>query len=185
MTMNNRGMSAANPLIGQLVGLLDHVLEEPADQFGTQHWHSLLWNLHNVRPEDWDAEPVPASRTIREIVRHIGIVYLAYESHVFGDGTQGWNDPAIDGVVPGNDPAEMIAWLRAAHGRFRTSVAGLTDAQLPQLCSWGEPWTYQRIIEVVLQHGVYHIGEVNYARATLQDNNDWRHQDLGREDQAE
>lgn len=179
--MSSQQHDAANPLVNQLVGLLDHALEESPDHFGTQHWHSLLWNLHNVRGEDWDTEPAPGCRTIREIVRHIGIVFLAYENHVFGDGTQGWDDPAIDGVSPGTDPAEMIAWLRRAHARFRSSVAGLKDSQLAEPCPWGEPWTYQRIVEVVIQHPIYHVGEINYARAILQGNNDWSHMDLGRE----
>ncbi|MCA9833651.1 MAG: DinB family protein [Thermomicrobiales bacterium] len=179
--MSNENHDIENPLVSQLVGLLDHTLEESPEQFGTQHWHSLLWNLHNVRPEDWDAQPAPESRTIRDIVKHIGIVFLGYENHVFGDGTRAWDDPAIDGVLPGDSPAEMISWLRETHARFRNSIARLTDSQLTELCPWGDPWTYQRIIEVVIQHPVYHIGEINYARAILQSNNDWAHMDLGRE----
>lgn len=117
-------------------------------------------------------------------MNHIGIVFLAYENHVFGDGTQGWDDPAIDGVLPGTDPESMIAWLRQAHARFRSSVANLGDDQLMEMCPWGAPWTYQRIIEVVIQHPIYHIGEINYARAILQGNNDWLHMDLGRESEG-
>lgn len=182
--MSNQSHDMANPLVSQLLGLLDHTLEESPDQFGTQHWHSLLWNLHNVRPEDWDTPPTPGSRTIREIVSHIGIVFLAYENHIFGDGTRGWDDPVIDGVTPGTSPAEMTLWLREAHARFRNSVAKLTDGQLEELTSWGDPWTYRRIVEVVTQHPIYHIGEINYARAILQGNNDWAHMDLGREPEA-
>lgn len=179
--MSNQHHEMANSLVNQLVGLLDHALEETPEQFGTQHWHSLLWNLHNVRPEDWDAQPTPGSRTIRDIVKHIGIVFLAYENHVFGDGTRGWDDSSIDGVSPGDNPDEMTSWLREAHSRFRNSAASLTDSQLAEPCPWGTPWTYQRIIEVMIQHPFYHIGEINYARATLQGNNDWYHMDIGRE----
>lgn len=178
--MGNQYHEKANPLISQLVGLLDHVLEEDPAQFGTQHWHSLLWNLHNVRPEEWDIQPAPGSRTIRDIVKHIGIVFLGYENHVFGDGTRSWSDSSLGGVSPGEAPDDMISWLRQAHACFRNSVAGLADTQLAELCPWGEPWTYQRIIEVMIQHPIYHIGEINYARAVIQGNNDWAHQDLGR-----
>jgi hypothetical protein len=130
--MDSRESRTDNPLVNQFLSLLDHALEESADQFGTQHWHSLLWNLHNVRPEDWDAQPAPGSRTIRDIVEHIGIVFLAYENHVFGDATRAWDDPRIDGVTPDKDPAGMIFWLRQAHSRFRMSVAGLTDVHLAE-----------------------------------------------------
>lgn len=179
--MSQHQHERANPLVEQLLGLLDHTLEESPDQFGTQHWHSLLWNLHNVRQEDWDTQPAPGSRTIREIVTHIGIVYLAYESHIFGDGTRSWDDPTIDGVTPGSDPEEMMTWLRRTHAQFRNSVASLTDSRLSEPTSWGEPWTYQRVIEILIQHPIYHIGEINYARAILQGNNDWAHMDLGRD----
>ena len=178
--MSNPNHEPANPKVSQLIGLLDHALEESPDRFGTQHWHSLLWNLHNVRPEDWDTQPAQGSRTIRDIVQHIGMAFLAYDNHVFGDATRSWSEAAIDGVPPGEAPAEMISWLREAHSRFRNSSASLTDSQLAELCSWGAPWTYQRIIEVVIQHPFYHIGEINYVRAILQDNNDWYHQDIGR-----
>lgn len=134
MKMSSQYHDTANPLVSQLVGLLDHTLEESPDQFGTQHWHSLLWNLHNVRPEDWDAEPAPGSHTIRDIANHIGIVFLTYENHVFGDGTRSWDETAIDGSSPGNEPEEMISWSREAHSRFRSSVAALTDSQLAEFC---------------------------------------------------
>ncbi len=170
-----------NPVAAQLIALLDHGLEESPEDFGTQNWHSLLWNLHNVRSEDWDTPPVPGSRTIREIVGHLGVVCLAYENHIFGDGTRSWSDPGCRDVDPGTDPAVTIAWLTYTHGVFRASAATLSDAQLTEVCAWGQPWTYGRIVEVVLQHTLYHTGEINYARAILQDNNDWFHMDLGRE----
>jgi hypothetical protein len=79
---------------------------------GAKHRHSPIWNLHSVPAEDRDAGPAPTSRTIRDIVEHMGTVFLKYESHVFGDGTQGWNETAIDRVAPGKDAAAMISWLR-------------------------------------------------------------------------
>ena len=140
-TVNNQTHETANPLVSQLVGLLDHALEETANDYGTQHWHSLLWNLHNLRTENWDAPPLSGKRTIRDIVNHFGIVFLAYENHVFGDGSREWDDPSIDGERPGSSPEEVIGWLCQAHARFRTSVANLTDSQLGGLSPWGDPWT--------------------------------------------
>lgn len=174
-----------NPVLKELLVRFDHVLEESADEFGTQHWQSVLWNLHNVRPEDWDGQPTPNSRTIREIVMHIGIVFLAYENHIFGDGTRGWDDPSIDGVSPDPDPESTLAWLRKAHATIRSRFAELNDEQLNELTPWGAPWTYGRVLEINTQHPTYHIGEINYARSILQNNNDWMHMDLGREDLAE
>lgn len=172
-----------NPLVHQLVGLLDNILEESEADFGGQHWHSLVWNLHNVSTEELDATRVRGDRTIRDIVKHIGMCFLMYEDSVFGTGTRNWGELEFNGVVPDGDTEQLIGWLRQTHEKFRNTVAELTDAQLTELSSWGAPWTNLRIIEVMTQHPLYHIGEINYARALLQGNNDWNHQDIGRDPQ--
>ncbi len=48
--------------VSELVTMFDHVLEEHG--FGWDHWHSLLWNLHNVEPEQWAQLPPGGGRTI-------------------------------------------------------------------------------------------------------------------------
>jgi hypothetical protein len=40
----------------------------------------------------------------------------------------------------------------------------------------------RRVIELMIQHPLYHIGEINHIRALLQGNDDWDHQDMGREE---
>lgn len=104
-----------------------------------------------------------------------------YENQAFGDSTREWGDLDIDGPSPNREPAETIEWLRSTHAIFRNSVARLEDSQLTELSPWGAPWTNTRIIEIMIQHPLYHIGEINYARALLQNNNDWHHQDIGRD----
>jgi hypothetical protein len=32
-----------------------------------------------------------------------------------------------------------------------------------------------------IQHSIYHTGELNHIRALLQGNDDWDHQDMGRD----
>lgn len=167
--------------------LLDHVLEEQASEFGRLHWHSLIRNLSTVRREDWDALPPGGGRTIHELVRHIGSGFPFYANHAFGDGTREWANKEVNGLLPGTTPEEMIAWLRAAHGVFRNAVAELTDDQLDQLgmtFTDGPPWTTRRVIEIMIQHPLYHIGEINHLRALLQGNDDWDHQDMGRDDRT-
>lgn len=88
--------------VRELLTLFDHVLEEHG--FGWDHWHPLLWNLHNVRPEDWDQAPAGGVRTIRELVLHIGAGWLSYANHLFEDGQRDWNDLEVDGISPGSSP---------------------------------------------------------------------------------
>lgn len=174
-----------NSAVKELTTLFDHVLEEHG--FGWDHWHSLLWNLHNVRPEDWDNLPNGGGRTIRELVIHLGDGYLGYTSSVFGDGTREWGDRDIDGLLPGRTPADVEPWIRAAHARLRTEIAKLTDQQLSEIrkAPWGDEYEIRRLIELQIQTSFYHIGEINHIRALLQGNDDWDHQDMGREDPAE
>ncbi len=170
--------------INELVTLFEHVLEETADQFGWDHWHSILWNLHNMEPEQWTQLPPGGGRTIRELVIHLGGTFLMYENHAFGDGSREWGDRVVDGVGPGETPEETVAWLRKAHAVLRDSVARLTDDQLgePRKAPWGDVYETRRILELMIQHPLYHTGEINHIRAVLQGNDDWDHQDMGREE---
>lgn len=171
-----------NPAIRELATLFDHVLEEHG--FGWDHWHSLLWNLHNVKPEEWNRAPVGGGRTIRELVTHVGAGWLAYANHAFGDGTREWRDLNIDGVEPAESPESYDPWLRAAHAELRNRISELSDAQLGDIrkAPWGDEYEIRRLIELQLQTSFYHIGEINHIRALLQGNDDWDHQDMGRED---
>ena len=89
----------------------------------------------------------------------------------------------MDGIEPGETAEEVERWLRLAHGKPGTSIASLTDAQLSEVrkAPWGDEYEIRRLIELQIQTSFYHIGEINHIRALLQGNNDWNHQDMGRE----
>ncbi|MGN6484306.1 MAG: DinB family protein [Thermomicrobiales bacterium] len=177
-------MASDRAQVDTLLVLIDHTLEESATEFGWDHWHSLVRNLSTVRPEDWDALPVGGGRTIRQLVRHVGRTYPMYANHAFGDGSRDWDDDEVDGLLPGTTPEENIAWLRACHRSLRDAVAALTDADLPVMrkAPWGDEYETRRLIELQIQHALYHVGEINHLRALLQGNDDWDHQDMDREE---
>jgi len=177
-------MTSDRAQVDTLLLLLDHTLEESAADYGWDHWHSLVRNLSTVRPEDWDQLPPGGGRTIRQLVRHMGRTYPMYANHAFGDGTRDWDEVAVDELEPGETPEEMVAWLRACHRSLRDAVATLTDADLPikRKAPWGDEYETRRLIELQIQHALYHIGEVNHIRALLQGNDDWDHQDMDREE---
>lgn len=170
------------PAIRELTTLFDHILEEHG--FGRDHWHSILWNLHNVRPEDWNRAPIGGHRTIREIVIHIGAGWISYANRSCGDGLRRWNDIEINGIGPGDSIDQIEPWLRAAHRKCRDCINSFTDDQLANLAKapWGDEYEIRRLIEIQIQTSFYHIGEINHLRALLQGNDDWDHEDMGRED---
>ena len=99
------------PGIAQLLYLLDEAFET------TTNDHSLLSNVRSLRPEDWLWAPPGGSRSIRDIVRHVGGCKYMYHDYVFGGATPTWEDPLVDGVLDGGDALDSavsaIAWLRA------------------------------------------------------------------------
>lgn len=174
-----------NPAVQELATLFAHIVRE--EGFGADHWHSLAWNLHNVREEEW-ARPAPGGeRTIREIVIHVGHVIAQYDNAAFGDGQRAWGDDSINGVTPGETIEDGLAFVEAGHALFLAHLLALSDADLtePRSLPWCEQVPTRRIVELLIQHTLYHTGEINHLRALLQGNDSWDYQDLGREDLPE
>jgi uncharacterized damage-inducible protein DinB len=94
-----------------------------------------------------------------------------YENHAFGDGKLTWADPLVD--QPGARP--ILEWLQEGHRRLRESVAKLDDDELlkPRKTNWGEMKETRWIISVMIEHDLYHAGEINHLRALRQGNDRW------------
>jgi DinB superfamily len=146
---------------------VDHLLYLLDRGFECEDWHSLLGNLHDVTSEEWRWEPPGGRRTIRNIVQHVGSCKFMYENHGFGDATFEWDDPLVAGVDAVDEPTSAIAWLREGQARLRRSVAGLDDAELgrSRRTNWGELKETRWIIAVMIEHDLYHAGEINHVRA--------------------
>ncbi len=165
--------------VDQLLYLLDEAFEGVE-----QPWHSVLGNLESVTPEDWLWTPPNGARTIRLLTAHIGAATLLYDSHAFGDGTIGWNDPAGDLGYGMEDlqsyeqldreppMADVITWTTAAYRRFRSHAAELDDGDLLQKRPnhRGDMKEIRWFISVMTQHYLYHAGEINHIRALHQGN---------------
>ncbi len=139
--------------------------------------HSLLANLATVRDESWDALPENAHRSIRNITHHVGLFKFIYANHAFRGADFDYDDP------PGTPPAERLAnrtaateWLHEAHEYLITAVDELTDdaeLDVPRKAHWGQMVPTYQLIVVMLQHDLYHAGEINRTRALLQDDDRW------------
>ena len=133
----------------------------------------MLANLRNVAEDDLLWTPTGGDRTIRQMIEHVGGCKYMYENHAFGDGGPTWNDPLV--VSPASlDGA--IEWLRDAHRRFRGSISELDDGDLssPRRTHWGELMETRWIISQLMEHDLYHAGEINHIRELRQSNDRWR-----------
>ena len=157
-------------MIAEYLSLLD-------DAFAGPDWHSLLSNLTTVAPGDWEWTPPGGARSIRAIVRHVGRVKLMAHDQAFGEGALTWDDPSLDGDEAIADIPSAIAWLRLGHKHLRSGIAALADdAELlrPRRTNWGELRETRWVIVVtMIQHDLYHAGEINHLRSLHQGNDDW------------
>jgi hypothetical protein len=129
------------------------------DAFAGPDWHSVLSNLNTVAPEDWDWVPPGGERSIRAILRHLGRVKMMACDQAFGGATLTWDDPRLDGDEATVGIPSAIAWLSMGHERLRGGVAALADDA--------------ELLVTMIQHDLYHAGEINHLRALHQGNDQW------------
>ncbi len=164
--------------IEQYLYMMDQAFES------SEGWHSLMQNLRDVREDEWDWVPEGAKRSIRQIARHCGARYM-YANHMFGDRSmRWWTIPP----PPNQDPASIIEWIREGFRQMRDGVASLADdAELTRPrgaplgpIGWGnrpgedgpDECETRWLISIMIQHDLYHAGEINHIRAMRQGNDD-------------
>ena len=116
-------------------------------------------------------------RSIFELVQHVGECKYVYDNHAFGDGSMHWRHrgtvPTIDRELP--IPA-VVDWLREGRRSLRDHVAAFDeDSELlrPRPANWGQSYETRWLINVMIQHDLYHGGEINHIRALAQDTDRW------------
>lgn len=129
---------------------------------------SLLANLRAVGVDDWRRVPTGGKRAIRDIAVHVGACKVMYGDHAFGRASLDWTDPQVNpwpDAAPGK--AEVLTWLSEAQGQLRAHVAALHDDEFmqPRRANWGE-WKETRwLIKTIIEHDLYHAGEINHIHA--------------------
>ena len=76
----------------------------------------------------------------------------------------------------------MVAWLRGGQQVLRDSVSALeSDEELlrPRKANWGQEYETRWLIGVMIEHDLYHAGEINHLRSQLSGDDRWRHVQLG------
>jgi uncharacterized damage-inducible protein DinB len=142
--------------------------------FEATEWHSLLGNLRSVTPDDWTWVPPDGRRSIQEIVHHVAGAKRMYHNQAFGDGRMTWTDPLLEDPTPCATLDSALAWLREGQARLRAAVAALDDADLLALrrSPQGKLRETRWIITVMIQHDLYHAGEINHIRCLHQGNDE-------------
>jgi DinB superfamily len=153
--------------VSELLDLMD-------EAFQGARWHSLLTNLESVAPTDWLWVAPGGRRSIRDVVAHVGACKFMYHNQAFGDGQFTWDDPPVAGGDALATISSAIEWLREGHKRLRRSIAALDDDELPRPRPHhsGTPRETRWIIQTMIEHDLYHGGEINHIRALHQQNDE-------------
>ena len=150
---------------------IELLLYQMDEAFRDNPFHSLMNNLKNVRDDDWEWLATDGKRSIFHIVQHVGYAKRMYENHAFGDRSLSWEDPTQ--VPQLSTPNVMIDWLNDCQRTWRDKVAVLVDdEELKQnrMAPWGGEANTRWIVNNMVQHDLYHAGEINYIRALHQRN---------------
>ncbi len=157
------------PRIDELLFLMDRAFAESE--------HSLLKNLASVEEESWTRVPEGGKRSIQNIVAHVGMFKFMYANHGFDAGDLDYGEP------PATPSSERLAsveaateYLREGHEYLTGLIRGLgDDSELEALrkAHWGGLVPTRHIIVTMIEHDVYHAGEVNRTRALLQNDDGW------------
>jgi hypothetical protein len=122
--------------------------------------------------------PPGGKRSVRDLAEHLGAI-LVWDSQAFGDRSMHWDwrqwPESVRWLPQGACPEEAIAWVRDGVGRFRQSVAALPDdseLQKPRLTPQGTLQETGWIVTTMIEHLLYHSGEINHIRALYEQNDD-------------
>jgi DinB superfamily len=152
-----------------------YLMDEAFDAEG--HEHSFLANVRSVKEEDWHWVPPGGSRPTFEIVYHVGLCKYVYDNHAFGDSSMRWDRPvSLPEIRRDASREEVFAWLREGQRMLRGSVESLeSDEELlkPRRSNWGQEYETRWLVSVMIEHDLYHAGEINHLRAMRQGDDRW------------
>ena len=164
-------MTNSRTAIETLTWLIEDAFEGDPD-------NSLLSNLSDLREEDWTALPPGASRSIADILEHVGWSKWMYDDYAFGTSSMRGDEPPLvppDGARS-RPHKELLDWLTDGHRRWLASVRSLNDdseLERERLTNWGERLPTRVIIRIMIAHDFYHAGEINHIRALLHGTDRW------------
>lgn len=144
-------------------------------------FHALRRNVESVRPDEWDVTPArwtvdefgtQPELSISDLIRHVGGAKYMYANRTFGDETLEWTDIQ----PPPGDMPSMLDWLEAGHQELVRGLAALgddTELVTPRSFPGGLSFPREGLLRVVINHDLYHAGEINRQRALLRGADGW------------
>ncbi|HEX5837112.1 MAG TPA: DinB family protein [Anaerolineales bacterium] len=164
-------MAGSRTALETLIWLIEDAFDGDPD-------HSLLANLRNLQDEEWTRLPPGGTRSVADVLEHVGWSKWMYEEYAFGSASMRGDQPPLipAGGARSRPPKELLEWLTKGHRRWLASVRALAnDAELDRerLTNWGDLLPTRKILHIMITHDLYHAGEINHIRALLQGTDRW------------
>lgn len=144
-------------------------------------FHAFRRNVESVRPEEWDVRPAGWSveefgeqpeLSVCDLVLHVAGAKHMYADRAFGDASLEWADIK----PPPLDMESVLAWLDAGHRKLVDGLAALRDDDelvVERPAPWRLPMLREQLIAIVINHDLYHSGEINRQRALIRGTEGW------------
>ncbi len=170
-------MAQAQPLAGTRSGI-DQLLYVLGLAFGGRE-HGLLTNLQSVPDEAWTWVPSGGARSVFDIVRHVGECKFVYDNQCFGDGSMAWDRPgSVPAIEAGTPRQAVVDWLRRGHEALRGHIGALSDDGVLTgvRTFFNRPQDVRWFINEMVQHDLYHAGEINHIRSLYEQRDRWAYE---------
>lgn len=150
------------------MGEVARIQDQLRRAFAGEAWHgpSVLEALAGVDAESAAARPLSGAHSIWEMVLHLAAWEDVVRRRLSGEAVTDVSD-ALD--WPSVDTEGSAAWesslrrLREGHRGLEEALAGLEDARLEQTVP-GESDTVYTMLHGVIQHDLYHAGQIALLR---------------------
>lgn len=150
---------------------LEAILELMDPPAGFRPWHggpTLAGALRGVDVEQAAWKPASDRHSIWELALHIAYWNYAVRRYLdpsvpkgFGRSPANW--PAV------NEPADEQwkqdrTFIKKEHAMLVEAIRSFPAARLGEVCAAKEAWTYRQLLDGVVAHDTYHIGQIQLMK---------------------
>ena len=135
--------------------------------FDKQPWYgsSILGILSDMRPEITDVRH-GETNSILELVRHMTSWRIFATKRLLGDNNYEVTDEA--NFPKGGSWEEAVANFKQSQQALVEAVKNFSDTRLTELVpSKTHKYTYYTLLHGIIQHDVYHLGQIAYVKKSL------------------
>jgi uncharacterized damage-inducible protein DinB len=164
---------------------IDYWMQRLEAAYRLDPFHALRRNVESVRAEEWEVPPETWSvdefgtrpeLSIRDLVLHVAGAKHMYADRAFGDATLEWDTIKLPASLE-MDP--VLAWLDEGHRALADGLAALADDEelaAERSFPWRTPGRRDQLLGIVINHDLYHSGEINRQRALIRGAEGWDRQ---------